>query len=71
LTGATEALRISVKKAVNEYLMDTITNSFQEYLNNGAPVKLYISGVKTFRQYKLITSTIETMDVVVTSKKEG
>jgi len=71
LTGATEALRISVKKAVNEYLVDTITNSFQEYLNNGAPVKLYISGVKTFRQYRLITSTIETMDRVVTSKKEG
>jgi hypothetical protein len=70
LTGATNALRMSVKKAVNEYLVDTITNSFQEYLNNGAPVKLHITGVKTFQQYRLIASTIETLDRVVTSKKE-
>ena len=71
LTGATRALRMSVKKAVNEYLVDTITNSFQEYLNNGAPVKLHITGVKTFQQYRLIASNIETLDRVVTSKKEG
>ena len=38
LTGATQALRISVKKAVNEYLVDTITNSFQDYLNKGGPM---------------------------------
>ncbi|TSA51957.1 MAG: hypothetical protein D4R45_07760 [Planctomycetaceae bacterium] len=71
LTGATRALQISARKAVNEYLVDTITNSFQEYLNNGAPVKLHITGVTTFQQYNLITSTIETLDRVVTSKKEG
>ena len=71
LTGATQALRISVKKAVNEYLVDTITNSFQDYLNNGAPIKLHITGVNTFRQYRLIASTIETLDKVVNSKKEG
>ena len=71
LTGATQALRISVKKAVNEYLVDTITNSFQDYLNNGVPIKLHITGVNTFRQYRLIASTIETLDKVVNSKKEG
>jgi len=71
LMGATRALRISARKAVNEYLVDTITTSFQEYLNNGAPVKLHITGVKTFQQYQLTTSTIETLDRVVTSKKEG
>ncbi|MDO9528812.1 MAG: hypothetical protein Q7J27_06590 [Syntrophales bacterium] len=71
LTGATRALRISAKNAVNEYLVDTITTSFQEYLNNGAPVKLHITGVKTFQQYQMTTSTIETLDRVVTSKKEG
>ncbi len=71
LMGATRALRISAGKAVNEYLVDIITNSFQEYLNNGAPIKLHITGVKTFRQYQLTTSTIETLDRVVSSKKEG
>lgn len=71
LMGATRALRISAGKAVNEYLVDVITNSFQEYLNNGAPIKLHITGVKAFQQYQLTTSTIETLDRVVSSKKEG
>ncbi|RLB80686.1 MAG: hypothetical protein DRH17_11320 [Deltaproteobacteria bacterium] len=71
LTGATKALQKSVQKAVNEYLVETITNSFQDYLNNGVPMKLHITGVKSFRQYKLIASNMETMNRVVSSKKEG
>ena len=71
LTGASKALRISAQKAVNEYLLNTITNSFQEYLNNGAPLKLQIAGVKSFQHYRLISSDIEIMDRVVSSKKEG
>ena len=71
LTGASKALRVSAQKAVNEYLLDTITNSFQEYLNNGAPLKLQITGVKSFQHYRLISSDIEIIDRVVSSKKEG
>ncbi|RZB34802.1 MAG: hypothetical protein SRB1_00570 [Desulfobacteraceae bacterium Eth-SRB1] len=71
LTGASKALRISAQKAVNEYLLDTITNSFQEYLNNGAPLKLQITGVTSFQQYRLVVSNIEIMDKVVSSKKDG
>jgi len=71
LAGAGKALRISAQKAVNKYLLDTITNSFQEYLNNGAPLKLHITGVKSFQQYRLIASNIEIIDKVVSNKKEG
>ena len=71
LTGAGKSLRIAAQKAVDEYLVDTITKSFQEFLNNGAPLKLHITGVTSFQQYKLIASNVEIMDKVVSSKKEG
>ncbi len=71
ITGASKALRLSARKAVDEYLLDTITNSFQEYLNNGAPIKLHITGVTSFKEYSIIASNIETLDRMVSSKKEG
>ncbi len=71
LTGATVAIKNTVGKATDGYLVDTITNSFQDYLNNGTPLKLHISGVKSFPQYKTITEEIETIKTIVSSKKEG
>ncbi len=71
LTGATVAIKNTVGKVTDGYLVDTITNSFQDYLNNGAPMKLHISGVKSFQQYKTITEEIETIKTIVSSKKEG
>jgi hypothetical protein len=71
LTGATNSLKKSVQKAADEYLIDAITNSFQDYLNNGAPLKLHITGVKTFKNYKQITTEIQSIESVVSSKKEG
>ena len=71
VTGASTALRQSAQKAVDEYLVDTITNSFQDYLNNGAPIKLHITGVNSFKEYSTIAANIETLDRVVSSKKEG
>lgn len=71
LTGATKALRIAVQKAVDEYVVDTITDSFQDYLNNGAPLKAHITGVRTFKQYKRVAGAVDILDRVVSSKKEG
>jgi len=71
LTGATKALHIAGRKAVNEYVVDTITNSFQDYLNNGAPLKAHITGVGTFKQYKRIVGAIDILDRIISSKKEG
>ena len=47
------------------------TRSFQDYLNNGAPMKLHVTGVTSFSQYKQITSGIDALEKVVSSKKEG
>jgi len=71
LTGADRALEQCARKAVDEYVVDAITRSFQDYLNNGAPLKVHVTGVTSFRTYKLIASEIETIDRVVSSKKEG
>lgn len=71
LTGATKALRISAQKAVDEYLLNTITKSWQDFLNNGAPLKLHFTGIKTFKQYKKVASAVDTLEKVVSSKKEG
>ncbi|MCK5164690.1 MAG: hypothetical protein KAQ72_13280 [Desulfobacula sp.] len=71
LTGATNALRASVQAAVKDYLVNAIAKSFQDFVNNGAPLKLNISGVKTFQEYKQIVTGMEEIDKVVSSKKEG
>jgi len=71
LTGATKALQQAISKAVDEYLVDAITNSFQDYLNNGAPLKLHVTGVTSFKAYKLVAGDIEGIEKVVSSKKEG
>jgi len=71
LTGATNSFKNSVQKAADEYLIDAITNSFQDYLNNGTPLKLHITGVKTFQNYKQINKEIQSIKSVVSSKKEG
>ncbi len=71
LTGATLSLKEAVQKTVDDYLVNAVTESFQDYLNNGAPLKLYITNIKTFRQYKEVIGDIETMQQVASSKKEG
>jgi hypothetical protein len=71
LTGATNAIQMSVQKAVDEYLVDAITNSFQGFLNNGSPLKLHITGVKSFQASKMVIELIEKMEKVASSKKEG
>jgi hypothetical protein len=71
LTGATTALKQAVKLAVDEYLVNAITNSFQDFLNNGAPIKLHITGVGNYRGSKAVSAAVENMNRVVSSKKEG
>ncbi len=71
LTGATLSLKDAVQKALDDYLVDAITESFQDYLNNGTPLKLHITGVNAFRLYQQIKAEIESIEPVVTSKKEG
>lgn len=71
LTGATNAIQISVQKAVDEYLVDAITNSFQGFLNNGSPLKLHVTGVNTFQDSKMVIAVVEKIEKIASSKKEG
>lgn len=71
LTGATNAIQMSVQKAVDEYLVDAITNSFQGFLNNGSPLKLHVTGVNTFQKSKTVIEAVEKIERVASSKKEG
>jgi hypothetical protein len=69
--AATAALQKTALKACDEYLVNAITGSFQNFLNNGSPVKLQIAGIGSFSDYKRVTGEIETIERVVSSKKEG
>jgi len=71
LTGATNAIQMSVQKAVDEYLIDAITKSFQGFLNNGSPLKLHVTGVNTFQESKTVIEAVEKIERVASSKKEG
>ncbi len=71
LTGATQAFQSAAGKAIDEYLVDAITNSFQDYLNNGAPLKLHVTGVKSFKEYKTVANEVEGISRINSMKKEG
>jgi hypothetical protein len=71
LSGATQALRQGAQLAVDEYLVDAITDSFQNFLNNGVPLKLHVTGVKSFQTYKQVADDIAGLNRVVSSTKEG
>ncbi len=71
VSGAAEALKKASFKVVDEYLVDAVTHSFQEFLNNGVPLKLHITGVASFREYKKVNASVGSIPEVVSSKKEG
>ncbi len=71
MTGASIALKKAVQKASDEYVVDAVTDSFQDFLNNGAPLKLYVSGVRAFGESADITAAISELEGMAGSKKEG
>jgi len=71
LSGSTKALKNAVTKAVDGYLIKTITDSFQNYLNNGSPLKLEITNVSTFREYRSLMKRIAEVEQISSCKKDG
>ncbi len=71
LTGATNAFQKAAQRAGEDYLVNAITDSFQNFLNNGLPVKLQITGVKSFADFKAVSQRIESLEQVTSSTKEG
>jgi len=71
ITGASMAVSKAVQKACDDYLIDSITHSFQDFLNNGAPIKIQINGVTTFDRNTDVTDLIAGLDRTVHVRKEG
>ncbi len=71
MVGATKALQDVTQKAVDEYLLEAITTSFQDFLNNGTPLKLHITGVDSFQLYREVSKEVEFVPGIVSVKKEG
>ncbi len=71
LTGATNAFQDAARQASDDYLVNAITSSFQDFLNNGSPIKLQVTGIKSFTDYKAVAEAVETLPQIVSSKREG
>jgi TolB-like protein len=71
VAGATNALRMSAQKAIDGYVVNEITDAFQDFLNNGAPVKLNVNGVNEFALSQGVISAIEMLEGVVSAKRDG
>ncbi|MBW1924864.1 MAG: hypothetical protein JRJ35_15470 [Deltaproteobacteria bacterium] len=71
VTGASLAARKAAQGAVEEYLVDAITRSFQDYLHQGGLVQVYVRGVGSFRSYKKVKGAIEPLDGVASLQKRG
>ena len=71
LNGTTQALKKATTSAIDDYIVDTITKSFQDYINNGAPIKLNITGVNSFKLYKKISKALDMHERVASCKKDG
>ncbi len=71
MTGAVLAFQKVSRKAVEQNLVDMITRNFQDFLNNGAPIKLHITGVSSYRVYKQVTQAVEGIERVANCKKNS
>jgi hypothetical protein len=71
VTGASHACRKAAEKAVEEYIVDAITTSFQDYLHQGLFVKVHVRGVTSFVFFKKVRDAIEPIPGVSSVKKEG
>ncbi len=71
LTGASLAVSKAVRQACEDDLIDAITQSFQDFLNNGAPIKVQVTGVTTFGRSTGVIDLIGGLDRTVHLRKEG
>ncbi len=71
LVGAQKAFALASDKSIDQGLVDIITRNFQDYLNNGIPLKLHVTGVTSFKIYKEITQNIESTVKVAGCRKNS
>lgn len=71
LTGASMAVSKVVRRACEDYLVDAVTESFQDFLNNGLPVQVYVNGVTTFQESTAVTDLFAELDRSADVKREA
>lgn len=71
LVGSGKAIEQAVNLAVNDYLVDTISEAFQEYVNNGIPCKINLTNITHYDQTLKVSSAIENFKQVVDLKTNG
>jgi len=71
LSGATKAFEQAALAAADNYLVNAITDAFQDALNNGLAIKLKIQKVDQFRTYKSVEKALLAMSSLPKLKSEG
>jgi hypothetical protein len=71
LSGATKAFEQAALAAADNYLVNAITEAFQDALNNGLAIKLKIQNVDQFRTYKSVEKALLAMSTLPKLKSEG
>ncbi|WP_462325226.1 cell division protein ZapB [Desulfoplanes sp.] len=70
-TGAGLAVEQATEKLIREYVVTTIKDSFRDYLLNGLPIEVVVTGVDGFKKYKQIRSMIDQLPEILDTKKRS
>ena len=57
-SGGAIAIRKAAKKVMDDYLFEKIVGSWQDIINNGIPLRVIVSNVKSFRISKAVMNAI-------------
>lgn len=71
LAGASRAAAKAAKELVEQCAEGAIMASFADWQNNGAPMKLQVTGVTSFSRYKEVVGALEGVEGVASVRKEG
>lgn len=71
IAGATRALKMAAQKVVENRLIETIMQSFQDFVNNGRPIQVHVTGIDAFRRYKDVSEFFQSLEPVVSCRKRG
>jgi TolB-like protein len=71
LTAASEAIKTAAQKTVKDYLSPTIMASFQDFLQHGAPLKIYVHNIQSYSLSHTLISFMETLPDITSVKKDA
>ncbi|WP_457572536.1 CsgG/HfaB family protein [Desulfovulcanus sp.] len=71
LTAASEAIKNAAQKTVKDYLSPLIMASFQDFLQHGAPLKVYVHNIQSYSLSHNLISFMETLPDITSVKKDA